>query len=338
MPGEGATGTETTPSEALVYLAQTSADPLVIAAVLRELPTVYASRSSRKRAPDADYERAIVKHLNATDPAVFSAALQAARVPLMVATPSESLTSAIADLAAPERTTSRRAGALTALGLLRANQRGPRVLAVFEQALSAQEPFLITLALLCLSQSAPSLDALPRETQERIASKVLELARHPDPGVRGRSLLVLAEVEGLVGSEARRSLGTDGLGDPHPYPRGQAADLLSKCHEPMAIHALIAHVGDLAEARYELAEVPALDSDWSSRNHAVPGRPRVADAMLFAIRELSQGIAGLNPLRLSLGADSRSSSLLLRNGQLARRWYRAEATQIPRTPIRGRYP
>jgi hypothetical protein len=322
-------------TQSITQIADTSEDPHVIAAALREVLTTYSSRSSQKPLPDAELERVLLKHVRSRDSLVYGAALSASRMPLMMANPSQELARAIADEAAPGSPTERRQAALEALMLLRPDWRGAPVLAAFEQALSAREPWLLSLALLALSQSAPSLTALPDADRLRIARSVLELGAHTDPGVRGRSLLVLAEVEGLVSPAERFSAGELHLADPHGYVRAQAADLLARCREPMGIHALVPLVGDLSAARYVLAGFSLIDGSAGELLHEVPGRARVAEAALLALLSLSQGLAGVSPLVLTLTGSAQSEALVLQNADIARAWYRSEADHVPRGSARA---
>lgn len=321
--------------EALTYIADTSEDPRVIAAALRETLNAYASRGTQKPTPDAAFERMLLKHLASNDDGVAAAALSAARLPLMMAAPSEQVVKAVTDSASAEKSAPRRAAALEALGLLRPDRRDAGVLSAFEQALSANEPYVLSLALLVLSQSGPALDALPDDARARIATRVLELGAHADPGVRGRALGVLSELERLVAAEPRYAAGQGHLGDPDPYVRAQAADLLLRCREPMAVHTLIELTSDMAAARYELGGWTALDGSPGVLVHVVPGRQRVAEAALFAIQALSQDVAGVNPLLLTLGGRPAPDALVLENREIARRWYAAEAPRIPRQAVRG---
>lgn len=318
-------------AEVFAYIAETSDDPAVIAAALRETLGVYSSRSSQKRAPDADLERVLLKHLRSSDPTILGAALAAARIPLMTATPSPAITQAITESTRPERGAAERAAALEALALLRPDRRDATVLAAFEQALSAAEPELLSLALLALSQSGASLGALPEDARARLAALVVALGAHPNPGVRGRSLAVLAELTGLLSAEARFAAGRQHLADSDGYVRAQAADLLLRCREPMAIHALIDSVRDLAPARYELRGFTNLDGSAGVLLHVVPGRPRVADAALFAMLNLSQELPGVTPLVLTL-AGVAPESVVLQNATTAELWYRTESARIPRAP------
>jgi hypothetical protein len=79
-----------------------------------------------------------------------------------------------------------------------------------------------------------------------------------------------------------------------------------------------------------------LDGSPGNLLHVVPGRKRVAEAALLAIQALSQDVPGLNPLVLTLGGRPSAEALVLENQGMADRWYRAEASLIPRMPVRGR--
>jgi hypothetical protein len=333
LPSEAVPGRSN--AEALTYIADTSEDPRVIAAALRETLNAYASRGTQKPTPDAVFERVLLKHLASNDEGVVAAALSAARLPLMMAAPSQQVVKAVSDSTSAAKSAPRRAAALEALGLLRPDRRDAGVLSAFEQALSASEPYVLSLGLLVLSQSGPALDALPEEARARIAARVLELGAHADPGVRGRSLEVLSELERLVAAEPRLAAGQSHLADSDPYVRARATDLLLHCREPMAIHWLIEHTSDMAPARYELDGWTALDGNPGVLLHVVPGRQRVAEAALFAIQSLSQDVVGVNPLLLTLGGRPSPDALVLENREIARRWYAGEASRIPRQAVRG---
>ncbi|MFZ5889872.1 MAG: hypothetical protein ACOY0T_02300 [Myxococcota bacterium] len=315
----------------VTYLADTSEDPQVIEAALREVLNVYSSRSSRKLAPDAELDRVIIKRLHAPQPSVVAAAVAAARIPLMTAKPSDAVANAVVDMASTEGSSARRQAALEALNLIRPDRRSPSVLSAFEQALSANEPQLLSVALFAIAQSGASLATLPQVNRANLARRVLELKDHADPGVRGRALGVLADVEWLVPSDARYASGERALGDAHAYVRGMAADLLFRCAEPMGIHALVRLSADLEPARYELRDFTELDGRPGVLQHSVLGRPRVAEAALLAMLALSENLADVERLNLSL-TNQNTDELVLQNAELARNWYRANAARIPRQP------
>ena len=318
-------------SEALAYLIETSDDPRVVIAALRDVPSTYAARSTRKPSPGPELQRAIAKHVRSPNPSVLAAALDAARVALLSKEPADELTLAIAEQTRAERDPARRAASLAALDLLRPDRRAPHVLTALEQALAAREPYLVSLALLALSDSGPSLEALSDAERARIAEQALAHGADADPGVRGRVLALLAEVPAFARLELRVAAGQQRLADAHHYVSAQAADLLQRCRQPAAIHRLIELGGDLALARYELAGWRQLDGSAGTLLHVVPGRPTVAEAALQAIRSLSELVPGVSVLSLTLAAPPQPQDAILRNVQLAKSWYRAQAARIPQS-------
>ncbi|HEY3499569.1 MAG TPA: hypothetical protein VGK73_32990 [Polyangiaceae bacterium] len=317
----------------LTRIAETSADPRVIEAAFADILTTYAARSTKKPGPDADLERAIVKHVGSDRPGTARAALEAARIALMAAEPRPGVTSAIVDLSSADRPAPRRYAALGALNLLRPDRRDASVLSAFERALDAKQPELVSFALLALSQSRASLEAAPEATRTGIARRVVTLLGHYDPGVRGHALLVLSEIRQLATFEERYQAAKRALTDRDAYVRAQGAELLGRSGEPLAIHLLIEHVRDLSPARYELRGFDELDGRPGTLVHEVPGRKRVAEAVLFAVLSLSRVLDGSDPLVLTLGGPLASDALVLENAELARSWYDVRKQRIPTAPL-----
>src|SRR5690606_28513708 len=246
-------------------------------------------------------DRVLLAHVESEHPAIALDALAAAAVPLMAKEPSAALTDAIVDLADADQPTPRRYAALEALNRVRPNRRADSVLVAFERTLAAPEPHLVSLALLALGESGRSLEQSSAVNRDALAARVLELAHHSDPGVRGRALFVLAELPWLVAPKLRVEAARDHLDDRHPFVRAQAAALSARCDQPMAIHWLVGLFGDLEPARYELTGWTQLDGKPGTLVHLLPGRSRVADAALFAAQSLAQGVSHATPLRLTLG-------------------------------------
>lgn len=319
----------------LTRLAETSDDPRVIEASFASILTTYAARSSKKPGPDADLERAIVKHVGSERSSTVVAALEAARIALMAREPRPGVTSAVAGLAGSEQPPAKRYAALEALNLLRPDRRAENVLVAFEEALVAKQPELVSLALLALSQSRASFEAATEPTRTRIAARIVTLLGHYDPGVRGHALLVLSEIPTLVPAKERYGAAERALGDREAFVRARGADLFARCGEPMAIHLLIEHVRDLAAARYELRGFSTLDGKPGTLVHEVPGRKRVAEAALFAILALSRSESGSTALVLTLGGVPASDALVLENAEIASTWYAAVRASIPNTPLRA---
>jgi hypothetical protein len=312
----------------IVETLSTSRDPRALEAALRAVLSTYSSRSTRKPAPDAALEAALVRHFRAEDGAVARAAFAAARVPLMSEPPSAELASAVAGTIAPDEPAARRVLALDALNLIRPDRRSPPVLAAIQRSLAAPEPEVVSQALFALAHSGPSLPALSDASRAELGVRVLELARHSNGAVRGRALFVLAELAELVAAEVRLRAAIAHLDDPEPYVRAEAASLAGKTRAPGAIHALMARVEDLAVARFDLAYVD-VEGARSIAEHRVPGREHVAEAALFSILALSRLLPGAPSLELTLGTSAREAGVR-ENAAIARAWYRQSAAQIPR--------
>jgi hypothetical protein len=313
------------------YMAGTSEEPLVVEASLDAIQSAYSSRSSRKEAPDADLDRVLLKHLRSSRSGAASAAFRAARIPLMTEQPGAELISGLAELARTAEAP-RRLAALEALDLIRPDNRGPEVLETFESALSAREAELVSTALFALAQSEPSLRLEREQAPRRLGSRLLALTGHSDPGVRGRALAALAELDGIAEAEAKSTQAAKLLADGHPYVRAQAADALARLGATWAIHRLIELVEDVSPAFYELTGWTALDGHAGRLVHELPGRKRVAEAALYAIQSLGASTeqAG-GAFELSLGR-SQNEGALRENAERAKAWYARARASLPPAP------
>jgi hypothetical protein len=283
----------------------------------------YVARSRRKPAPDAELERVLVTHLGSEDDAVVRAALFSARLSLLTEPPRAGVVSAVVGRAGKDQPASRRALALEALSYLRPDRRSG-AWSAFQAALDAEEPELLSLGLLALSQSGPSVDAADEATRAALGERVTALLGHGNPGVRGRALLVLAELPALSSEGRRFEAGLHALLDGEPYVAAQAADLLARTRKAAAIDRLIELVHDLRPARYELR------SSSGVVNHELPGRRSVAEAALFAVQSLGERVGGVERLPLTLRDRYTDDRLLLENADAAKRWYLRFAARIPR--------
>ena len=322
------------------YMAGTSEEPHVVRASLDAIQKAYSSRSSLKEAPDADLSRVLAKHLRSSQPTLALAAFEATRIPLMTDRPRPELCATLVEMTKPAEPAARRYAALEALDLIRPNQRSAEVLAAFEAALSATEPQLVSAALYALAQSGPSFDGVGHS--KTLGPTAVALTTHADGGVRGRALALLTELRGLaepalIGLKARQM-----LGDGQPFVRAQAAATLEQLREPAAIHALMAVVDDLALARHVIEGWQTLDGSPGQLTHVLPGRRRVAESALFAIRSLSTPEAAssagpadapeLPPWRslvVTLGGPAQTDELVRENAALAKAWYRTASTLLP---------
>lgn len=313
-------------AKSLTMLAESSDDPRVIVATLEALGTAYAARSTRKPAPDADLERVLVKHLASEDDAIRKAALATSRISLLTEEPQEGVVESLVALTGKDEPSSRRIAGLEALNFLRPDRRGGNVLHAFEAALTAEEPAIVSQGLLALSQSGASLENAPETTRATLSERIFALLGHGNPGVRGRALLVLAELPFLAEEKQRFDAGKRALLDRDPYVCAQAADLLSRVGKAAAIHSLIELVMDLRAARYELRYGAGVVL------HEVPGRRTVAEAVLFAVKRLGEAQSGLEPLVLTMRDRYTNDTSIAENAGAARAWYSRNQAKIAREP------
>src|SRR5690606_25905125 len=116
------------------------------------------------------------------------------------------------------------------LRVVSSNNRSPALVKVFEDSLDAKETYVVSYALQALYRSSRSVkDVAP------VKAKALELAKHEDPGVRGRAI----ELLGAFGKDdpAVRELVLTALGDKSPYVRSEAAESIARLRYRPAIHA-----------------------------------------------------------------------------------------------------
>lgn len=325
------------------HMAATSEEPHVVRAALEAIQSAYSSRSARKQAPDADLDRALVKHLRSERADIASAAFEATRIPLMSEQPGSELISNLVKLAGPSEPAPRRHAALEALNLLRPDKRSSGVLECFELALSAEQPHSVSAALFALAQSGASFEAIGAQRSKTLGRTVFSLAKHVDPGVRGRAFALLRELEWLVEPARRYTKAKELLEDPHAYVRAEAVAVVAHARRAPAIHRLMVLVDDLSIAEYELIGWTALDGTPGRLSHRLSGRKRVAEAALYAIRSLSSDPetssdvdAGTpsdaqpwSALSLTLGGRGQDEGKVRENAELAKSWYRLASTQIP---------
>lgn len=307
-----------------MYMAGFSDEPLVVEASLSAISQSYSPRSTKKETPDADLDSVLLRHLRSERRSTVALALGAARLSLMMDEPSGTLIDAVAEMADPANDPARRHAALEALNDLQPQRREARAIEAFETALSAPEAHLVSLALFALEQSSRSFAASPGLLPGTLGPRVVELTRHTDPGVRGRALRLLAEVDGLADEATRYTRARELLGDEAPYVRAVAADTLSRLGRVAAVHDLVHHVDDLALARHDLAGWLTLDGTPGVVEHALPGRKRVAEAVQYAMVTLaSEG------LRLLQDGPRPTDEDVLQNALLARTWYERAAPDLP---------
>jgi hypothetical protein len=306
------------------YLAATSEESHVIEAALEAIELAYSPRSPRKEAPDADLDRVLLKHLHSDNPSIAVRALSAARLPLMMDRPSHDVTRALVEMAQAGNAPARRHAALEVLSSIRPHRRGSVVLEAFQEVLAAPEPHLVSLALFALEHSRRSFDADETLRSPTLGAHALELTGHADPGVRGRALSLLTELEWTLEPPAKFERALALLDDEHPYVRGVAADVLGRMGHAAALHHLVRCTDDLLPARYNLEGWTELGGKPGRLAHGLPGRVCVAEVVHDAMLSLGEG-----KLELALGPRQTEESVK-ENARLARAWYELAKGEIPR--------
>lgn len=327
-------------AELFTYMAGTSDDDLVVRASLEALRAAYGARSTKKPLPDRDVERVLTKNLASPSPARVTAALETARVPLMMEQPNEDIARNVADLARADATSAaHRLLALQVLDVQRDDQRSPSTLATFVEALG-QEPAAAVAGLLGLSHSRRSLATKgPLDAEAR--TKARELTSAADPGVRGTALTFLA----TAGPDAQAAvLARRLLADPHPYVRSVAASRLGKIGAPSDIHELMKLIEDMGESRMKLTGPTGSDGTSSDLVLVVPPHRSVAEAALSSIRSLGeQRLLAVDPatspeeLRrrlpaLTFAGPGTGPAEVAESAAHVRLWYAREQARLPQPP------
>jgi len=316
------------------YMAATSDNELVVKAALDAMQGAYSSRSAKKEAPDPDLELVLLRYLESPSPEVAKRAFQAARIPLMTESPRPELLLGVSRLAGPESPAARRRLALTALDLVRAEQRSQGVTEAFERALVAKEPEVISAALLGLVGSLRRSKPASPDAYVPIREAALGLTFHAVPAVRGRALALLTEVPALLEPAALASRAAAMLSDENGYVRGQAAVALGQAGVPRDISKLLPLARDESPTLYELSGFTELDGTPGSLKFDIPGRPTVADAVLIAIGDLAhrattEAEADLPPLSLTLAGPNSNHATRLESAARAGAWFDEVKAKLP---------
>jgi hypothetical protein len=301
------------------YLAATSKDPAVIGAALTAMYGAYSSHSKRKAKPDADFVTVVNEHLATKDPKIATRALLAARTGMAGKDASPQLITTVASLASrdPYRSGPGRYAVIDALRVISATQRTPEVVKIFEQSLDSSDTYVVSYALQALYRATRSI-----ENRNELKGKVLGMAKHEDPGVRGRAL----ELLGALGRDDQEVLKTvlAALSDPSPYVRSEAAQAVARLRYRPAIHALVKLVDDKESNRYDIRNWTMLDGKPGRLHHDGSPWSRVDDAAMNAIRSLSGGelkLERVNPKEIEKTLDA--------NAATTKAWYAKEKRKIP---------
>lgn len=302
-------------------LAGDSKDPAVIVAALDAVQARYVSQAARHEPFDEALDRTLQNRLRSAHPAVVAKALSVATVPLIAGSPGEKLVRAVSELAEPDQAPERRQAALQTLNSIRPSERSSEWFQLFETALRAREPQVVTTALEMLLLS-PRAWQNRTDLRRRWVPIVSGLVTHADPGVRGRALALLGLLD--PAGAGTRALARRALRDSYPYVRAVGCDVLERTGEAAYIHDVIPLLSDPSVATYDLTGWTRLDGGPGHEEHVLPGRRLVAEAALHAVQTLAGGA-----VLLPFGGPEGSAAQLADSIRRAQEWYTSERARLP---------
>lgn len=292
----------------------------------------------------------LIERLRSPDGKVVAAALAASGPLLAEAFPDRRLVAEIVQLAEQHEDAALRHAVVEILGRLDPGHRDAPVLEVLESSLASSEAHVLSATLHALrpcNGSPPSA---------AIRLRLLELAEHEDPGVRGQALRLLGECSsrtvapwppegtgwgpphltvctsprpdvlpiGLRQASLARAWAA--LDDQHPYVRAVASEALARMGYVQAIHPLMGLIEDSQPGTYLLDGWVRLDGTPGRIRHELPGLSSVGESAMAAIQILSAG--QLDPKQV--GSQGPAGSLEGR-APFLRTWYTKHARD--RVPV-----
>lgn len=315
---------------AFLHLAATSDDATVVAAALRALGYTWARaprRSSKRPAIDADYVAVVRARIADPDGKIRYEALRAARLPIGGEKPDlptidvvlALLTSAneadqmaalesvynIRDFAAPRKTQ----------GPLKA-----KVIKAVLPLLDSKSHPVVAGAFYAFAQSA--YPGMPEA--ETLLARAKRNAKHPEPAVRAESLRLASAIAPKDDELTERLLAA--LGDPAPYVRASAAELLAERKYVPAVHPLMKLIEDSDKATRKVGGYRDLTGKPGTRRFRPETGGRVDEVALRAIDELTDSIDA----KLSCSPRGRDQKQARREAvERAQTWYDANKDKVP---------
>ncbi len=299
------------------YLAATSEQPEVVGAALQGMYSSYSSHSKRKEKPDEDFAKVVIKHLDSKDDKLVARALRAARTGMSGKEGNSELVKKVVSLADRYKSGAGRYALIDALRVVGFDLRNDELMAVFESSLQDEQPYVLSYALQALYRATRSI-----KNKDAVKARALELAKHADPGVRGRALELLGSIS--RNDEAVRNVVLAALSDEHPYVRSEAAESTARLRYQPAIHLLMKLVDQKERNRYEIKGWTTLDGKPGRLHHDGSAWSYVQDAAINAIRSLSG-----NELKLTRIAPKQVDEGLAKNVEEVKAWYKANKSKIP---------
>lgn len=303
------------------YLAATSNDKDVVAAALSAMYGAYSSHSKRKAQPDADFVAVVKHHLGSEDPNIAVRAFLAARTAISGKDGSPEIIAEVVKLADRYPSGAGRYTIIDTLRVVSAQNRNEQLMKIFTESLDAKETYVVSYALQALYRSTRSI-----EEKSALKAKAFELAKHADPGVRGRAI----ELLGALGKDDPEvlKLVLGALGDESAYVRSEASESIARLRHRPAIHELVKLLDDKENNRYDIRDWRTLDGKPGRLHHDGSPWSHVYDAAMNAIRSLSAGelkLERINPKEIDKGLDA--------NAAATRSWYAKVKHDIPKESV-----
>ncbi len=305
-----------------LYLAATSKEPAVIQAALDGMYSTYAAyKSKRKVRVDEDFSKVVVAHLGSKNDKILARALHAAKAGIAGRSGDKPILTKILEVGRQRKDGPAQFAVLDALRRGDRNLMAPEVSELMLNSLKHEKAYVVSMALQALTLRAGRI-----KDRKTLKAKAIELAKHADPGVRGRALGLLSRVGHR--DEAALQVALEALKDEHPFVRSEAADALVTLRYQPAIHELIKLVDDMAENRYDIEGWKHLDGTPGRLHHDGSAWSRVNDSVMSAIKRLSR--AGRTRLKLDpINAKSVEESLK-KNAAATKAWYAKEKAVLPK--------
>lgn len=282
-----------------------------------------SASSSSKMTPDEDFVHVVRHHLRSENPRVLAAAIETSTRVLPLTPIDEAVVRDLLILGyRPDPAT--QFAVLEALGSLSERMATPGIEDLMVDAIGSREPFVSAKALALMGSTAAGVkdvDALREALVRGVGAE--------DPGVRGRSLRLLAGVSSndALWRNKTRDACVKALDDPNGFVRSTAAVGLGMLQAVEAIPALVAHLDDGASGVYDLSGWTQLDGSPGFIHHDGSMLSRVDDAVLDALTQTSLPLGEAAFKRRSLGQIT-GLELLDRQREDANVWMKQHRSTI----------
>lgn len=316
---------------AFLHLAATSDDPAIVAAALRGLSYTWsrtARRGSKRPAVNADYIAVVRTRLGEKDGRIRGEALRASRLPIGGEKPDMPTVDAVLALLASANEADQVA-ALEAVYNIRAfssPRRTPgdlkaKVIKAVLPLLDSKSHAVAAGAFYAFAQSAYA--GMPEAAT--LAARAKRSAKHPEPAVRAEALRLTSALASKTDDELTERL-LSALGDPSPYVRASAAELLAERKYVPAVHPLMKLIEDKEKATRKITGFRDLAGKPGTRRFRPETGGRVDEVALRAIDELTDSI---DP-KLKCTPRGRDQKQARREAvERAQTWYEANKDKIP---------